>query len=59
MLTKEQWLIRHQAGDLRYSTASLNEVTVRIYGDIAVPLGRQSQRAKYRDQDVIGSSARR
>ncbi len=59
MLTKEQWLIRYRVGDLRYSTASLNEVTVRFYGDIAVPLGQQSQRAKYRDQDVIGSSARR
>ncbi len=54
MLTKEQWLIRHQTGDLRYSAFSLDEMTVRLYGDTAVLIGRQSQRAKYRDHEVIG-----
>lgn len=59
MLTREQWLLRHQSGDLQHSAFSLDEVTVRLYGDTAVLIGRQSQRAKYRDQDVAGSSVRR
>jgi ketosteroid isomerase-like protein len=53
-LTKEGWLARHRTGDLRHSSFSLDEVAVRLYADAAVLVGRQTQRAKYREQDVVG-----
>jgi hypothetical protein len=31
MLTKEQWLSRHEAGNLRYESFGLDEVGVRLY----------------------------
>jgi ketosteroid isomerase-like protein len=52
MLTKDQWLERHESGKLRYRSLGLDEVQVRLYGDAAVVTGRQSAEGKYEDFDL-------
>jgi len=52
MLTKEQWLSRHDSGSLTYEGFEWNEVTVRVHGNAAVMIGRQTARAVYEDGDV-------
>lgn len=51
MLTKEQWLSRHEAGSLRYEAFGLDEVQVRLYGDTAITVCRQSARGVYEDEN--------
>src|SRR5215212_1430512 len=51
MLTKEQWLARHEAGSLRYDYLGLDEVGVRLYGDAAVMVCRQSAEGVYEDEN--------
>ncbi len=50
-LTKEQWLARHEAGNLRYESFGLDEVEVRFYGDAAVAVCRQSAEGVYEDEN--------
>jgi ketosteroid isomerase-like protein len=52
MLTKDQWLERHESGKLRYESIGWDEVQVRIYGDAAVVTGRQSAEGRYEDYDL-------
>lgn len=52
ILTKQQWIGRHQAGDLKYRALSLDEVTVRAYGEAAILIGRQVQDAAFRGNPV-------
>jgi ketosteroid isomerase-like protein len=52
MLAKEQWLHRHDSGNLTYETFEWDEVTVRIHGEAAVMIGRQTARAVYENGDV-------
>jgi ketosteroid isomerase-like protein len=52
LLTKDQWLERHESGKLRYRSLGLDEVQVRLYGDAAVVTGRQSAEGKYEDFDL-------
>ncbi len=52
MLTKPEWLRRHQPGNMTYASLDLDEVTVRVYGDAAVLVGRQVQDAAYRGNSV-------
>jgi ketosteroid isomerase-like protein len=53
MLTKQEWLERHQAGDLKYESFSLDEVKVRVYNnDAAVLTGRQVQNGAYRSNSI-------
>jgi ketosteroid isomerase-like protein len=54
MLTKQEWLARHQSGDLKYDSLELDEVTVRVYGEAAVVIGRQVQSAAYRGNSIPG-----
>ena len=42
MLTKEQWLSRHETGSLGYESFALNEMQVRLYADAAITVCRQS-----------------
>jgi uncharacterized protein (TIGR02246 family) len=51
MLTKEQWLSRHETGSLRYEAFGLDEVQVRLYGDTAITVCRQSARAVYEGEN--------
>ena len=52
MLTKQEWLARHQSGELTYDSLELDEVTVRVYNEAAVVIGRQVQNATYRGNRV-------
>jgi hypothetical protein len=54
MLTKQEWIARHQSGDLRYQSFSLDEVKVRVYSDAAILTGRQVQEAAYRGNPIPG-----
>jgi uncharacterized protein (TIGR02246 family) len=51
MLTKDQWLSRHEAGSLRYKAFGLDEVQVRLFGDAAITVCRQSARGVYEDEN--------
>jgi hypothetical protein len=52
MLTKREWLARHQSGDLTYEALDLDEVRVRVYAEAAVLTGRQVQQAAYRGNQI-------
>ena len=54
MLTKQEWLARHETGDLKYESFNLDEVKVRVYNDAAVLIGRQVQNATYRGNSIPG-----
>ena len=54
MLTKQEWLARHQSGDLKYASFSLDEVKVRVYNDAAILIGRQVQNGTYRGNSIQG-----
>jgi ketosteroid isomerase-like protein len=54
MLNKQEWLARHQSGDLKYDALDLDEVTVRVYGEAAIVIGRQVQSAAYRGNSIPG-----
>ena len=51
MLTKDQWLSRHDNGNLRYESFGLDEAQVRLFGDAAVAVCRQSARGVYEDEN--------
>ena len=52
MLTKQEWLARHQSGDLKYETFNMDEIRVRVYNDAAVLTGRQVQKGAYRGNSI-------
>lgn len=54
VLNREQWLDRYRAGDLRNDTFSWQDVSVRIYGEIAVAVGVQAQQSSYQGHDASG-----
>ncbi len=52
MLTKQEWLARHQSGDVTYESLDVSEVTVRVYDEAAIVTSRQVQNAAYRGNSV-------
>jgi ketosteroid isomerase-like protein len=54
MLTKEDWLQRITSGALKYDGFDWDEVQVRAYGDAAIVIGRQAQKARYQDRPIEG-----
>jgi ketosteroid isomerase-like protein len=52
MLTKQEWIARHQSGELKYESFNLDEVKVRIYNDAAILTGRQIQNGAYRGNSI-------
>ena len=55
LLTKDEWLERHESWKLRYESFRLDEVRVRLYGEAAVMIARQMSKGKYEDNDLPGS----
>lgn len=52
MLTKQEWLARHQSGDLKYEAFTLDEGKVRVYENAAIVTGRQVQNGAYRGNSM-------
>jgi len=48
LLSKQQWLARHQSGEMKYTAHALDEVKVRAYTESAILIGRLTQEATYR-----------
>jgi ketosteroid isomerase-like protein len=53
-LSKQDWLDRHAAGDLKYRTFELADISVRRYGEAAVVIAQQSAAGAYRGHEVPG-----
>lgn len=54
VLTRDQWSQRYAPGDLHHDEFTIGETSVRRYGEAAVVVGIQSQRASYRGHDASG-----
>jgi len=52
MLTKQEWIARHQSGDLQYETLTFDEIKVRVYHETAILTGRQVQQGAYRGNSI-------
>jgi len=52
VLSREQWLSRHDSGSLTYEAFGWDEVGVRVHGSVAVMVGRETARAVYEDGEV-------
>src|SRR5437763_10467199 len=55
VLHKAEWLERYRGGGLVTQSLEWDETTVRDYGDTAIVVGRQTQRAEYRGTPANGS----
>ena len=51
VLTKGQWIARHETGSLRYGSFGLDEVEVRSYGEAAIVVCRQTAAGVYEDDN--------
>jgi ketosteroid isomerase-like protein len=54
VLGKQQWLDRYASGSFRTDSLSWDEVAVRDYGDAAVAVGKQTQRAEFQGNRADG-----
>lgn len=54
VLDKPQWLDRYRSGDLVTHSLSLEDRTIRVYGEAAVTTARYTQRASYKGQPADG-----
>lgn len=55
VLDKAQWLDRYRSGDLVTQELTWDEVSVADHGDVAIAVGKQTQRATYRDHPADGA----
>ena len=55
LLTKDEWLEWHESWKLRYESFRLDEVRVRLYGEVTVMIARQMTKGKYEDNDLPDS----
>lgn len=54
LLSKQEWLQRHQSGALRYTAFTVDDTQVRVYGDAAIMIGRITQGGTYQGHDTSG-----
>ena len=55
LLTKDEWLERYESRKLRYESFRLDEVRVRLYGEAAVVIARQTTEGRYGENDLPGN----
>ncbi|HKB49650.1 MAG TPA: nuclear transport factor 2 family protein, partial [Ktedonobacterales bacterium] len=53
-LTKEQWIARTRSGDLTCDALTWEPEQVRVYGDAAIVIGRETSQGKYQGQENSG-----
>lgn len=53
-LTKAAWIERLESGDLQYESLTWDDAQVRIYGDAAVIIGRETSKATYKGTPIQG-----
>ena len=51
VLTKGQWIDRHETGKLKYGSFGLDEAEVRTYGDAAILVCRHTAAGVYEDEN--------
>ncbi|MEJ7870705.1 MAG: nuclear transport factor 2 family protein [Rubrobacteraceae bacterium] len=49
-MARQQWLARHEAGNLKYESFGLDEIQVRLYEDAAIAVCRQTAQGVYEDE---------
>jgi ketosteroid isomerase-like protein len=54
VLNKDQYLAGRRSGDLRQEAFSWQDVRVRVYGDAAIAIGAQVQKATFQGHDASG-----
>jgi ketosteroid isomerase-like protein len=54
VLDKQQWLDRYRSGDFATQSLEWHDVDVREYGDTAVAIGTQTQKAAYKGSPSNG-----
>ncbi len=52
LLSKQEWITRHQSGDMKYTAHTLDETRVRVYDEAAIVIGRLAQQATYRGNPI-------
>jgi len=52
LLTKQQWLARHQSGEMKYTVHTLDETQARVYDGAAIVIGRLTQEATYQGNPI-------
>jgi uncharacterized protein (TIGR02246 family) len=52
LLSKQEWLARHQTGELTYSVHTFDDARVRVYDGAAIVIGRLTQEATYRGNPI-------
>jgi len=52
LLTRQEWLARHQTDDLKYDVHTLDEARVRVYNEAAILIGSLTQEAAYRGNPI-------
>jgi hypothetical protein len=57
-LTREQWIARHEAENLKYGSFGLDEAEVRTYGDAAIVVCRRRLRGSTRTRTAATTSTR-
>jgi hypothetical protein len=55
MMTKAELLGAIKSGDLKYESATVDEMKVHVYGDAAVVTGKLTSRAKFKGQEIGGT----
>jgi hypothetical protein len=57
-LTKEEWLERHNSGDLKYQALTWEEPASRFFTDFAITIAVQQSKATYKGFEVPGGRFR-
>jgi ketosteroid isomerase-like protein len=52
LLSKQEWLARHQSGEMKYSAHTFDEANTRIYSGAAIVIGRLTQEATYQGNQI-------
>ena len=52
LLNRQEWLARHQSGDMKYTAHTLEELKVRAYNEAAIVIGRLTQQATYQGNPI-------